>query len=321
MATIYNLKPGQLFEVPKDDKVTDCKMCMQPALPPGKNIDLGPLYQYGHPIQVENGQSDIEVYSAHYFCLLFSPGLKTNGEDEEGIKGFLPADILKEWRRGSKLRCSYCDKSYATIGCATKSCKKNYHLYCGIENGSLQQFCGSYSSYCQDHRPKQNVHFENPSKARECGMCLEPIAAIKFCSEIQRRKHIWSPCCSKWFHLSCVQKMALSAGYFFKCPMCNNKDDFEAEMKAFGVYVPEQDASWEREGNIFDGIYERHGTCDADQCLCPDGRQFDQDYTIWEIVILYIQMEFFAFKTFPCFRSYANIAVPRVFMSSVETCH
>ena len=38
------------------------------------------------------------------------------------------------------------------------------------------------------------------------------------------------------------------------------------------------------EGDIFDGIYERHGHCDADQCTCPDGRRFDEDYTIWEIV-------------------------------------
>ena len=32
--------------------------------------------------------------------------------------------------------------------------------------------------------------------------------------------------------------------------MCNNKETFEAEMKLFGVYIPEQDASWEREGTI-----------------------------------------------------------------------
>ena len=48
--------------------------------------------------------------------------------------------------------------------------------------------------------------------------------------------------------------------------MCNNKDEFEAEMKKFGIYVPAQDAAWEREGNIYDGIYERHGTCDAENC-------------------------------------------------------
>ena len=81
-----------------------------------------------------------------------------------------------------------------------------------------------------------------------------------------------------------MQHLANNAGYFFKCPMCNNKDEFEEEMKRFGIYVPEQDAAWEREGNTFAEIYERHGTCDAEECQCPDGREYDVDYTIWEIV-------------------------------------
>ena len=68
MASIYDLKPGQLLEIPKDDKITKCKMCLQVANP---GIDLGPLYQYGHPLEDED---DIEVYCAHYFCLLFAPG-------------------------------------------------------------------------------------------------------------------------------------------------------------------------------------------------------------------------------------------------------
>ena len=100
--------------------------------------------------------------------------------------------------------------------------------------------------------------------------------------------------------------MALSAGYFFKCPMCNNKETFEAEMKLFGVYVPEQDASWEREGDIFDGIYERHGNCDADQCICPHGRTFDEDYTIWEIVRSSIE-----FSLFLCVFLLSSIRTPK----------
>merc|ERR1712156_1223357 len=87
------------------------------------------------------------------------------------------------------------------------------------------------------------------------------------------------------FHLPCIQKLAINSGYFFKCPMCNNKDEFEAEMKKFGIYVPAQDAAWEREGNIYDGIYERHGTCDAENCLCPHGREYDVDYTEYEIIL------------------------------------
>ena len=53
--------------------------------------------------------------SAHYFCLLFAPGLGQGGADEEGIKGFLPNDILKEWRRGARLKCQYCEKKYGKI--------------------------------------------------------------------------------------------------------------------------------------------------------------------------------------------------------------
>ena len=32
------------------------------------------------------------------------------------------------------------------------------------------------------------------------------------------------------------------------------------------------------------GFISGHGTCDAENCLCPDGRTFDEDWTIWEIV-------------------------------------
>ena len=205
MATIYNLQPGQLFEVPKSDKVTECKMCNEPAIPKD-GIDLGPLYQYGNPIIVENGEQDIEVYSAHYYCLLFAPGLETNGEDEEGIKGFMPKDILKEWRRGNKLKCTYCKEKGATVGCVGnfgKSCKKTYHLTCGLRNGSLQQFCGAYASYCSDHRPVQKIYDEKLDETtleaqRECGICADKIKSISSCKEEERREHLWSPCCRKW---------------------------------------------------------------------------------------------------------------------------
>jgi G2/M phase-specific E3 ubiquitin-protein ligase len=35
-------------------------------------------------------------------------------------------------------------------------------------------------------------------------------------------------------------RAAVAAGYFFKCPLCNNKDKFEPEMKQFGVFIPEK---------------------------------------------------------------------------------
>ena len=54
-----------------------------------------------------------------------------------------------------------------------------------------------------------------------------------------------------------ISRLACTAGYFFKCPLCNCKDGFEEEMKKFGVFVPEQDASWETEPSAYSGLLER----------------------------------------------------------------
>ena len=121
------IEPSKFREIDRrEDEESLCKLCFHPAqLPyacdadpedledfkqPGK-MRLGPLYEY-----VEDEATSI--YRAHYFCLLFSSGLNQNGEEHEGIQGFLPQDILKEWRRGQRLKCAYCKKGYATVGCS-----------------------------------------------------------------------------------------------------------------------------------------------------------------------------------------------------------
>ena len=98
MASIYKLEPEKLFTVPSDDEVTECKLCYEIAKPKD-GIDLGPLFQYGKLINkskesksniqdIEN--VDMEIYCAHYFCLLFCSALSQRGEDDAiGIKGFL----------------------------------------------------------------------------------------------------------------------------------------------------------------------------------------------------------------------------------------
>ena len=67
---------------PLTDNITVCKLCFRPA---SADESLGPLYEYTVDLATE-------VYCAHYFCLLFSSGLKQNGADEEQIKGFLVSD-------------------------------------------------------------------------------------------------------------------------------------------------------------------------------------------------------------------------------------
>lgn len=62
--------------------------------------------------------------TVHYFCMLFSSGLSQRGKTEEdGIYGFLPSDIGKEKTRGARLKCTFCRKNGATIGCVVKNCR------------------------------------------------------------------------------------------------------------------------------------------------------------------------------------------------------
>ena len=98
MASIYNLEPETLFTVPRDDQVTECKLCWEIAQPKD-GVDLGPLYQYGKVVNHErsfvNGagsqEPELEIYCAHYFCLLFCSALCQRGDDDLiGMKGFLP---------------------------------------------------------------------------------------------------------------------------------------------------------------------------------------------------------------------------------------
>ena len=35
-----------------------------------------------------------------------------------------------------------------------------------------------------------------------------------------------------------------------RCPNCNDVEEFSTEMKTFGIYIPEQDASWETDNQF-----------------------------------------------------------------------
>ena len=36
------------------------------------------------------------------------------------------------------------------------------------------------------------------------------------------------------------QMQATASGYFFKCPTCNNQDQFQEEMARYGIYIPQR---------------------------------------------------------------------------------
>ncbi|XP_068763605.1 uncharacterized protein [Struthio camelus] len=80
-------------------------------------------------------------------------------------------------------------------------------------------------------------------------------------------------CQGAWFHRACVQGQAFSAGRAcFRCPQCQNKRKFLAEMLKMGIMVPFRLPTWEEDGH-FDELYERHSRCDAGRCLYRRGRE------------------------------------------------
>ncbi|XP_044010017.1 putative mediator of RNA polymerase II transcription subunit 26 [Aphidius gifuensis] len=239
----------------------------------------------------------------HYYCLLLSSNMQQRGEDEDGILGFLADDIQKELRRGKRLYCSYCKRNGATLGCCNTKCKRIFHYPCGLKAGSLHQFFGEFRSYCVSHRPRNkaeerfnaslDVDLSSTSLSSSsssssithenstCYICLE---TVKRSDKFQT---LWAPCCKKnaWFHRNCVQRLAMSAGYFFKCPLCNNKKEFQKAMLDRGIFIPCQDASWELVPHAFEELLYRHNRCDAKLCRCPKGRSYSISNAKWDLIL------------------------------------
>ena len=132
------------------------------------------------------------------------------GDDADGILGFLVDDIKREFRRGRKLRCHLCNLKSATVGCALVSCNKTFHLPCLLRSGGLSLFFGSFDSFCQEHRPSQQVPRVcwaargkgAGARQSQCGVCLEKVP-LRPGGEFS----LWTPCCKAWFHRSCVARL------------------------------------------------------------------------------------------------------------------
>lgn len=109
--------------------------------------------------------------------------------------GFLPDDIMKEKRRGDKLKCSRCKRKGATIGCCKASCKKSYHLPCAIKSKCSFEFIDTFRTFC-------NVHIETINTTQRhthdeiCGLCKEEMM------EFDRSTSMRMVCCdnNQWFH-------------------------------------------------------------------------------------------------------------------------
>ncbi|XP_065762361.1 G2/M phase-specific E3 ubiquitin-protein ligase isoform X2 [Muntiacus reevesi] len=217
--------------------------------------------------------------TVHYYCLLMSSGIWQRGKEEEGVYGFLIEDIRKEVTRASKLKCSVCKKTGASIGCVAPRCKRSYHFPCGLQRECVFQFTGNFASFCWKHRPVQIITSNNCRDSLLCTICLEFIEPIPTYSVLR------SPCCKNaWFHRDCLQVQAINAGvFFFRCTICNNSDIFQKEMLRMGIHIPEKDASWELEENAYQELLQHYEHCDVRRCRCKEGRDYNVPDSKWEI--------------------------------------
>uniref|UniRef100_A0A663MFG9 G2/M-phase specific E3 ubiquitin protein ligase n=1 Tax=Athene cunicularia TaxID=194338 RepID=A0A663MFG9_ATHCN len=217
--------------------------------------------------------------TVHYYCLLMSSGIWQRGEENEGVDGFLITDIRKEVNRAAKLKCNICKKKGASIGCVAPKCKRSYHFPCGIQKECIFQFMEDFRSYCWEHRPVQKFPDKESGGTSQCTICLDLVEQLPLYTVLK------SPCCKNaWFHRECLQYQALSAGiFFFRCTVCNNKDNFQKEMLRMGIHIPEKDASWELEENAYQELLQCYQHCDIKRCLCKKGRDYNEPDSKWEI--------------------------------------
>ena len=89
-------------------------------------------------------RNNIAGISAHYNCLLFTPGVDLIqdpvSQPENSLEDFQIDSIQRCVAKHSK-KCCFCHKAGATAVCGNKRCKRFgwYHFPCGLQNGAVQR--------------------------------------------------------------------------------------------------------------------------------------------------------------------------------------
>lgn len=169
-------------------------------------------------------------------------------------------------QRCASKECYICGGKSATIMCKYKSCKRWFHLVCGADKYCLFQFNDPFSSYCHEHHNINDGRIEGHDS---CMVCWEPMGTYNPITSIPS-------CCEKgWIHVRCMRKAAITAGYYFKCPLCgHNRDGYLPFVRKRGIFVPDQDAVWELSQNAYGSLLLQYNRCDAKVCHCENGREF-----------------------------------------------
>ncbi|XP_037729579.1 uncharacterized protein LOC119560281 [Drosophila subpulchrella] len=204
----------------------------------------------------------------HHNCLYLSSNLIQRGNSRVGILHFLMDDIVAEARRCRHLICVYCQRPSASIGCCKSGCRRTFHTKCGIKNLAQNQFRGTYKSYCHRH---VITHRRRPTSSDTiCVICTELL--VEEGERFNVVNMLYSPCCRNgWYHRGCLHVYANTSGYFFKCPLCNNNEEFH-DVTLWGFALSSQDATWETEPNAYAEHFRRDMVCVAEKCIALAGR-------------------------------------------------
>ncbi|KAF6376614.1 PHD finger protein 11 [Rhinolophus ferrumequinum] len=111
-----------------------------------------------------------ENIAAHENCLLYSSALvECEDHDPHNFdRNFDVETVKKEISRGRRLKCTFCGKRGATVGCDEKACTKTYHFFCAKnDNAVLHSGSGGiYNVLCRQHAPLKDTQIELHSVKR-----------------------------------------------------------------------------------------------------------------------------------------------------------
>uniref|UniRef100_A0A914WUI1 PHD-type domain-containing protein n=1 Tax=Plectus sambesii TaxID=2011161 RepID=A0A914WUI1_9BILA len=163
-------------------------------------------------------------FAIHELCIMLASQLPQDG-DRGPLLGFRISKLLKEFNRGKKVKCSFCDKIGATVECCGSHCSVSFHVPCGREHGTFHIFSGQYQSFCANHVPDPPTLFERiPRVNLPFGFHLEVCSTICSICTTDRvmmkavmGEVVRTTCCSRvnrrgieedvnrYYHFACIQ--------------------------------------------------------------------------------------------------------------------
>ncbi|XP_032298076.1 PHD finger protein 7-like isoform X2 [Coturnix japonica] len=222
------------------------------------------------------GDSGLRI---HKFCLYFANGLYELTANQRAVLKF-PLDAIRcKIEEAEQKHCFVCGEKGASICCAETDCEHSFHLPCATDGECVTHFFGNHRSFCCDHRPQQIVEAA-PEPDTCCVICLEPVG-----DQNSYHTMVCRVCLQAWFHRSCIQGYAISAGILrFRCPVCRDRVRFRTEMHILGIQIPARRPTWEDQES-YEVLHAPHSCCDVDECQHTEGRKQAEEEGPWELLL------------------------------------